>query len=128
MFPSSPKRPLHAAAASSRARRTSSTAASTSRSSACTATSSRPMPETQLMLRIPSAPRLARHGRVVRVVGLVIEAVGVEMGVGDLCRLSTIGENTSLLAECVGFRDGGVLLMPYGELGGLHAGAMVEPL
>src|SRR3954470_21581922 len=86
------------------------------------------MPETHLMSRIASAPRLARHGRVVRVVGLVIEAVGVEMGVGDLCRLSTIGENTSLLAECVGFRDGGVLLMPYGELGGLTAGAMVEPL
>src|ERR1051325_105061 len=86
------------------------------------------MPETHIMSRVSTAPRTARYGRVVRVVGLVIEAIGVEMGVGDLCRLTTVGESTPLLAECVGFRDGGVLLMPFGELGGLHAGAMVEPL
>ena len=41
----------------------------------------------QLISRIASEPRLARYGRVTRVVGLVIEAVGLDVGVGELCRI-----------------------------------------
>jgi flagellum-specific ATP synthase len=85
------------------------------------------MPET-LLRRVDDVPRLARYGRVTRVVGLVIEATGIDSGVGELCRISSLSDERSVLAEVVGFHERGVLLMPLGELGGLHPGSMVQPL
>lgn len=78
--------------------------------------------------RIATVPRLAIHGRVTRLVGLVIEAAGLDVGVGELCRISSLSEDHSVLAEVVGFHERGVLLMPLGELTGLHPGAYVKPL
>jgi flagellum-specific ATP synthase len=81
-----------------------------------------------LLNRIAETPRLARYGRVTRVVGLVIEAAGLDTGLGELCRLTSFGDERSVLAEVVGFHERGVLLMPLGDLGGLHPGSMVQPL
>lgn len=81
-----------------------------------------------LLARIGDVPRFGRYGRVTRVVGLVVEAVGLEVGVGELCRITSISNDRSLLAEVVGFHERGVLLMPLGELDGIHAGASVAPL
>jgi flagellum-specific ATP synthase len=85
------------------------------------------VPET-LTDRILETPRFARYGRVTRVVGLVIEAAGLDTGLGELCRLTSFGDERSVLAEVVGFHERGVLLMPLGDLGGLHPGSMVQPL
>jgi FliI/YscN family ATPase len=85
------------------------------------------VPDT-LARRIAATPRFARYGRVTRVVGLVIEAAGLDTGVGELCRISSVTDERSILAEVVGFHERGVLLMPLGELGGLHPGSMVQPL
>jgi flagellum-specific ATP synthase len=85
------------------------------------------VPET-LVKRIADTPRLARYGRVTRVVGLVIEAAGLDTGLGELCRLTSFGDERSVLAEVVGFHERGVLLMPLGDIGGLHPGSMVQPL
>jgi FliI/YscN family ATPase len=73
-------------------------------------------------------PRFARHGRVTRLVGLVVEAIGLDVGVGELCRISSLADDHSVLAEVVGFHERGVLLMPLGELAGLHSGSLVQPL
>jgi flagellum-specific ATP synthase len=89
------------------------------------------MPELQIdgwRDRVAAEPRFARYGRVTRVVGLVIEAVGVEVGVGDLCRITSIPDDCSVLAEVVGFQERGIQLMPFGEIEGIHPGAMVKPL
>src|SRR5437870_9577284 len=81
-----------------------------------------------LIERVGDTPRLARYGRVTRVVGLVIEASGLDSGVGELCRISSLSDDRSVLAEVVGFHERGVLLMPLGELEGLHPGSLVQPL
>jgi flagellum-specific ATP synthase len=81
-----------------------------------------------LVRRIADVPRFARYGRVTRVVGLVIEAVGLDVGVGELCRITSLNDDRSLLAEVVGFQESGVLLMPLGEVDGIHPGASVRPL
>ncbi len=85
------------------------------------------MPET-LVRRIADVPRLVRHGRVTRVVGLVIEATGLDVALGELCRVSSFSDDHSVLAEVVGFHERGVLLMPLGDLAGLHPGSFVQPL
>jgi FliI/YscN family ATPase len=77
--------------------------------------------------RIPEVSRFARYGRVTRVVGLVIEARGLDVALGELCRIrSAVG--TRVTAEVVGFHDRGILLMALGDLDGVHPGASVQPL
>jgi flagellum-specific ATP synthase len=78
--------------------------------------------------RIGDLPRLYRMGRVTRVVGLVIEAAGLDVGLGELCRVTSLSEEKSVLAEVVGFHERGVMLMPLGDIDGLHPGSSVTPL
>ena len=72
--------------------------------------------------------RLSTYGRATRVVGLVIEATGLDVALGELCRITSLIDDHSVLAEVVGFHDRGVLLMPLGGLEGVHPGSAVEPL
>src|SRR5690606_19891099 len=81
-----------------------------------------------LIRRIDQVPRFASYGRVTRVIGLVIEAVGLDPALGELCRISSLNGRHSLLAGVVGFRERGILLMPLGGLDGVHPGGAVEPL
>jgi flagellum-specific ATP synthase len=81
-----------------------------------------------LARRLATVPRLAHFGRVTRVVGLVIEASGLEVGLGELCRITSLVDERSCLSEVVGFHERGVLLMPLGEMEGLHPGSIVQPL
>jgi FliI/YscN family ATPase len=81
-----------------------------------------------LAARILDVPRFAHYGRVTRLVGLVIEAAGLEVGLGELCRVTSLVDDRSILAEVVGFHERGVLLMPLGEMDGLHPGSSVQPL
>lgn len=78
--------------------------------------------------RLQEVDRFATYGRVTRVVGLVLEATGLEAGLGALCRVTSHSRDRSVLAEVVGFHERGVLLMPLGEMDGLHQGSIVQPL
>lgn len=78
--------------------------------------------------RLAHCERFGAYGRVTRVVGLVVEATGIDVGLGSLCRITSHSRDRSVLAEVVGFNERSVLLMPLGELDGLHAGASVQPL
>jgi FliI/YscN family ATPase len=82
----------------------------------------------KLASRIGDMPRFSAHGRVTRVVGLVIEATGLDVGLSELCRVTSLSEEKSVLAEVVGFHERGVLLMPLGEIDGLHPGSSATPL
>ncbi len=65
-------------------------------------------------------------GRLVRVVGLTLEAVGVKAHVGSQCLVETAqGE---LVAEIVGFSGDKTYLMPEESLKGVLPGASVVPL
>jgi FliI/YscN family ATPase len=81
-----------------------------------------------MLERMGGVSRFATYGRATRVVGLVIEASGLDVPLGELCRVSSLSDESTVLAEVVGFHDRGVLLMPLGGLEGVHPGSIVEPL
>ncbi|OGC22111.1 flagellar protein export ATPase FliI [candidate division WOR-1 bacterium RIFOXYB2_FULL_42_35] len=64
-------------------------------------------------------------GKVVQVVGLIIEAQVGGVSVGDLCSIRIEKENRLAYAEVVGFREKNVLLMPLGSTSGISPGAQV---
>ena len=64
-------------------------------------------------------------GKVVQVVGLIIEAQVGGVSVGDLCSIRIEKENRDAFAEVVGFRESRVLLMPLGSTSGISPGAQV---
>jgi flagellum-specific ATP synthase len=70
------------------------------------------------------APR--REGRLVRVVGMKLEAAGCDGAIGSRCRV--VSPEAVLEAEVVGFADGRLVLMPEGDMQGLRLGARVQPL
>lgn len=66
-------------------------------------------------------------GTLTRVAGLVLEAGGIRVPVGTVCRIDGPGRD-GVLAEVVGFNGDRAFLMPIGELHGLSSGARVIPL
>lgn len=66
-----------------------------------------------------------RTGRVVQMVGLVIESIGPQVGVGEICQVRPSDRGKPFLAEVVGFRNERVLLMPLEEVERLDPGAQV---
>ncbi len=69
-----------------------------------------------------AARPLALEGRVVKVVGLVIEGDGPAASVGEICNIYPLGAKNPIEAEVVGFREGRILLMPVGGMQGLTPG------
>src|SRR3984885_14818618 len=66
-----------------------------------------------------------RHGFVSNLIGLIIEATGLQAEVGEVCLVGTDRNRPAVSAEVVGFRDGRTLLMPLGELHGIGPGTRV---
>ena len=73
-----------------------------------------------------STPRPVREGRIVRMVGMKLEAEGCDGAIGERCRVTS--EQATVDAEIVGFAEGRLVLMPEGEVLGLQLGARVRPL
>ena len=71
---------------------------------------------------------LETRGRVVQLIGLVIESEGPLAAVGELCRIESARHDGVTLAEVVGFRNHHVLLMPLGQVRGIHPGSEVVAL
>ncbi|MFD2180255.1 flagellar protein export ATPase FliI [Veronia pacifica] len=70
--------------------------------------------------------RPVASGRLVRVVGLTLEAIGCRASVGSLCRVETL--HGDIEAEVVGFSGDTLFLMPSEQLTGVLPGARVTPL
>ena len=67
------------------------------------------------------------HGRLTRVAGLVMEAVGLKLAVGSACLVSQPGL-PEVEAEVVGFSGDRLYLMPASDVYGLAPGAIVTPV
>lgn len=65
-------------------------------------------------------------GRVIKMVGLTIEASGPNANLNDVCYITLEGQNEKKAAEVVGFRDNRILLMPYDDMTGVGIGSLVE--
>ena len=63
------------------------------------------------------------HGRLVRVSGLVMEAVGLALPLGSTCTISQDGVSLTE-AEVVGFSGNRLFLMPTTDVHGLTPGAL----
>src|SRR5688500_10884077 len=81
------------------------------------------------MAALEAADLQARHGKVRNLIGLVVEATGLQAQVGELCHIDAgrgrKGGRGPIPAEVVGFRDGATLLMPLGALEGIGPGSAV---
>jgi flagellum-specific ATP synthase len=66
------------------------------------------------------------HGSLVRTIGLVLEARGINVAIGERCFVES-GSGRLVSAEVVGFDDGRVLLMAEGPGDGFAPGARVTP-
>jgi flagellum-specific ATP synthase len=66
-------------------------------------------------------------GRVVKVVGLVIEAQIQGVSIGDLCQVEVTNQG-AIQAEVVGFKEDQVLMMPLGSIVGIRPGSKVFPM
>nr|WP_034607278.1 flagellar protein export ATPase FliI [Chitinimonas koreensis] len=64
------------------------------------------------------------RGRLTRVAGLVLEAVGIKLPVGASCHI-VLPDHHSIEAEVVGFNGERLFLMPIAEVYGLEPGAWV---
>jgi len=58
-------------------------------------------------------------GTVSRATSMLIESLGPEVHVGELCRLTTHSGDRPVLAEVVGFKDKKTLLMPIADMHGI---------
>lgn len=67
---------------------------------------------------------VVKVGKVVEIIGLIIEADGPESSIGDLCHIVS-DDIGPISCEVVGFRENRILLMPLGSIEGLKAGAKV---
>jgi flagellum-specific ATP synthase len=81
----------------------------------------------QALPRFAQTPQpLEQRGRLVRITGLVLEAVGVQTAMGTLCEIHAPGRPPAT-AEVVGFNGDRTYLMPTAHLHGLAPGAWVLP-
>jgi flagellum-specific ATP synthase len=68
-----------------------------------------------------------RRGRVRDLIGLIIEATGLQVEMGEICLVGDGRDRPRVPTEVVGFRGGRTLLMPLGELAGIGPGTSVHP-
>ncbi|NVJ60343.1 MAG: flagellar protein export ATPase FliI [Gammaproteobacteria bacterium] len=80
----------------------------------------------QFQQRVDDAPSLQVEGKLTRMVGMTLEAIGCEVNIGERCLVTTKQGKTEP-AEVVGFSDDKVFLMPTGNIEGLGPGASVVP-
>lgn len=67
------------------------------------------------------------EGRLIRLVGMTLEAEGLNVSVGHQCEVIT-ADGRSVEAEVVGFSGNKVYLMPIQHIEGVQPGALVRPL
>lgn len=79
-----------------------------------------------LVERVKAVNPLKVSGKVIQIVGLVVEGYCPTATVGTLCELTPLGGGLPVPAEVVGFRDSRALLMPLGDLRGLGPGSLIR--
>lgn len=80
-----------------------------------------------LLSHIENRDSMENFGHITKIIGLIIEAAGPNVAIGEYCHVHT-KEGGEILAEVVGFKDERVLLMPLGEMKGVGPGSQVVAL
>ncbi|MCC6207682.1 MAG: flagellar protein export ATPase FliI [Gammaproteobacteria bacterium] len=75
---------------------------------------------------LKNTPPLVVEGKITRLVGLTLEAIGCQAAIGDRCLVDNPSGHP-LEAEVVGFAGDKTFLMPSGEIRGLVPNARVTP-
>jgi flagellum-specific ATP synthase len=65
-------------------------------------------------------------GRVIKMVGLTLEASGPPSSLNDICCITCENSKDKKIAEVIGFREKRILLMPYDDMTGVGIGSHVE--
>jgi len=65
-------------------------------------------------------------GKVNKVVGLVAEGSGLKAPLGAVCHMIPEENAPEIAAEIVGFREGNLLFMPYGDMRGIRPGSLIR--
>jgi len=66
------------------------------------------------------------YGKVNKIVGLVAEGCGIKAPLGSVCQIIPNEDSEPVPAEVVGFRDGNLLFMPYGDMRGISPGSLIR--
>lgn len=74
---------------------------------------------------VRSQPTFVPTGAVTRVVGSTIEAAGLLVQIGSICWVEAAPAGL-ISAEVVGFRDGRITLVPFGDVVGVRPGSRVR--
>ena len=74
---------------------------------------------------VDTACTIQANGKVINVVGLVIEAQGPVARLGTVCDIYTNGDSHKITAEVLGFKDNKVLMMPLQEIRGIGPGCPI---
>lgn len=80
----------------------------------------------RLGAQLPESRGLIVEGKLTRMVGLTLEAIGCRAAVGEICDVINTGGG-SIEAEVVGFAGESIYLMPTGDIRGLQPDARVVP-
>ncbi|WP_067729381.1 flagellar protein export ATPase FliI [Oceanobacillus damuensis] len=76
---------------------------------------------------IEKADTHKRYGKVLRVVGLMIESEGPATNIGEVCYIhASSNDRPPIISEVVGFNNEKIILMPYGEVTEIGPGCLVE--
>jgi flagellum-specific ATP synthase len=81
---------------------------------------------TETILRaIQKCETVPRVGTVSQYYGMSVESNGPDVFLGELCQVYPPSQSNPVIAEVVGFRDGKVILMPYGNMQGVYIGSEI---
>lgn len=81
--------------------------------------------EQRLMARLAGARPCRRRGRLSAIRGMVLEASGLDVRLGELVDIHPAHGGEALAAEVVGLHDAHALLMPFGPVEGLSLDSKV---
>lgn len=84
--------------------------------------------EAELSARLEQAQLCRRVGRLSAIQGVMLEATGLDVRLGELCEITSDRGGQRVLAEVVGLRADVTLLMPYASVDGLSLASRVSGL
>lgn len=65
------------------------------------------------------------YGKVSEIIGLLVKGSNPETSIGEICQIYSNGNNRTISAEVVGFKEEKVLLMPFGNLDSVGPGSRI---
>ena len=75
---------------------------------------------------ITTTPSYFSSGRVVKSIGLIIEATGIKASVGQVCEIGGNEDGSGILAEVIGFKNDNLILMTLDNCSGVISGAEIR--